>query len=98
MQFVAVCCLEELHDRVRDMKAGLGKENGDPQHDRRESLDAERRLATWLRKRSPHNVLRWFDAHETFEVSGDVRRRKWDTETIKRDRLFLTKLGMKAQA
>ena len=77
------------------MKAALGRENGDPQHDLKENLDAERRLRTWLGKRSLHNVLDWFDAHETFEVSSDIRRRKWGTETTRRDRLFLEKLGMK---
>ena len=98
VQFVAMCYLEELHNRVRDMKAELGRENGDPAHDLKENLDAERKLKTWLEKRSLHNVLRWFDAHETFEVSSDIRKRKWGTETTKRDRMFLEKLGMKVPA
>ena len=95
VQFVAMCYLEELHNRVRDMKAALGRENGDPTHDLKENLDDERKLRTWLGKRSLHNVLDWFDARETFEVSSDIRRRKWNTETTRRDRMFLEKLGMK---
>jgi len=94
VQFVAMCYLEELHNMVRDMKARLGEENGDPKHDTKEVLDAERGLRSWLGKRSLHNTLRWFDAHETFEVSSDIRRKKWSTETTKRDRLFLRELGM----
>lgn len=94
VQFVAMCYLEELHNMVRDMKGTLGRENGDPKHDTKEVLDAEKGLRTWLNKRSLHNVLRWFDAYETFEVSSDIRKKKWSTETTKRDRLFLRKLGM----
>ena len=98
VQFVAMCYLEELHNRVRDMKAELGRENGDPRHDLKENLDAEKKLKTWLEKRSLHNILNWFDAHETFVVSSDIRRRKWGTETVKRDRMFLEKLGMEVPA
>ena len=76
------------------MKAALGRPNGDAAHDAKGNLDAERRLKGWLDKRSLWRTLVWFDAHETVEVSTDVRRRRWNTETVARDRMFLELLGV----
>jgi transposase len=93
-QFVAMCYLEELHERIRKMKDTLGKPNGDPVHDTKGNLDKERKLKAWLKKRSMYRTLLWFDAHETIKVSTDVAKRRWNTETVARDRLFLERLGV----
>ena len=94
VQFLAMCYIEELHRRVREMRATLGRPNGDAAHDAKANLDAERKLKGWLDKRSLWRTLVWFDAHETVEVSTDVRRRRWNTETVARDRMFLELLGV----
>ena len=93
-QFLAMCYIEDLHERVREMKSTLGRPNGDAAHDLKESLEAERGLRRWLEKRSLWRTLVWFDAHDTVEVSTDIRRRRWSTETVRRDRLFLERLGV----
>ena len=94
VQFIAMCYIEELHERIRQMKSVLGKKTGDPEHDTKDNLDKETALKTWLKKRSMFRTLVWFDAHETVEVSSEIRKRRWHTEIIDRDRLFLKKLGM----
>ena len=81
VQFVAMCYIEEIHNRIRDMRGELDVPNGDAAHDSKTNLDAELELKTWLQKRSMHNTLLWFDAYETFEVSTDITKRKWGTES-----------------
>ena len=94
VQFVAMCYVEDLHQRLREMKSTLGRPSGDPAHDLKENLEAERRLKRWLEKRSLWRTLTWFDAHETVEVSRDVSRRRWSTDVVKRDQMFLDLLGV----
>lgn len=36
----------------------------------------------------------WFDAVQETTVDSPVGRARWRTETIERDRLFLTRLGV----
>ena len=76
------------------MKIELGKNSGDPKHDTKANIALELNLKKWLIDTSFANVLRWFDAYETTEVSTAVSKRIWNIETTKRDRLFLEKLGM----
>ena len=93
-QFLAMCYIEHLHERVRQMKAVLGVPNGDAAHDTDTNLEDERKLKRWLDKRALCRTLTWFDGHETIEVSTDIKKRRWNTETVKRDRLFLRLLGV----
>lgn len=94
IQFVALAYEDYLRYRIGKMKAELGKENGDPIHDTKENLTAECNLKKWLAGISFSNILRWFDAYETTKVSTKISNHRWSTETTKRDRLFLEKLGM----
>lgn len=94
IQFVALAYEDYLRYRIGKMKAELGKENGDPIHDTKENLTAECSLKKWLTGISFSNILRWFDAYETTKVSTKISNHRWSTETTKRDRLFLEKLGM----
>lgn len=94
VQFVALAYEDYLRYRIGKMKAELGKENGDPQHDTKTNLAAEQNLKKWLTGISFSNILRWFDAYETTKVSKKISQHRWSTETTNRDRLFLKKLGM----
>ena len=94
VQFVALCYLEFFAEKVQMLKDSLGQENGDETHDTKKQLDDEKKLRTWLENTSLHHVLQWFDTVESTEVSTKQRRRRWNTETTIRDRLFLTRLGI----
>lgn len=94
VQFVALAYEDYLRYKIGKMKAELGKENGDPQHDTKTNLVAEQNLKKWLTGISFSNILRWFDAYETTKVSKKISQHRWSTETTNRDRLFLKKLGM----
>ena len=89
-----MCHVEDLHQRLRELRSQLGRPSGDAAHDLRENLDAERALRRGLERRSLWRTLVWFDAHDTVEVSTDIRRRRWNTETVKRDRMLLERLGV----
>ena len=94
VQFVALGYEDYLRFKIGQMKAELGKKTGDPKHDTKENLALESSLKKWLLDTSFANVLRWFDAYETTMVSTAVSNRRWNSETTKRDRLFMENLGM----
>ena len=94
VQFIAMCYIEDIHERIRVLKSSLAKMNGDSAHDTKEVLDKEKDLKNWLKKRSMFRVLNWFDANETVEVSSEITKRRWNTEVIERDALFLKLLGV----
>ena len=94
IQFVALSYEDYLRFKIGQMKTELGKKTGDPKHDTKEILELESSLKKWLTDTSFSNILRWFDAYETTEVSTTVANRRWNSETTKRDRLFLEQLGM----
>lgn len=94
VQFVAMSYIEELQELLRKMKKSLGKPNGDPKHDTKANLDNEDNVKKWLKHRSLYRVLTWFDAHDTFEVSENIKKTRWNTDVIARDNLFLKLLGM----
>jgi len=94
IQFVALAYEDYLRFKIGEMKTELGKETGDPRHDTKENLTAEVQLKKWLGDISFSNILRWFDAYETTKVSTKISNYRWSTETTKRDRLFMEKLGM----
>ncbi len=67
---------------------------GDPQHDNSETFKKEKTLLNWLNKMSVAKLFDWFDAIQETTVSSKVGKARWKTETIERDRLFLSKLGV----
>ena len=95
VQFIALCYYSWLYNAISALKKSLGKKNGDPRHDLKENLKAEKRLLSWLENKSLHQILLWFDAIETTTVRHNGKVRSWTTELTARDRLFLEKLGMK---
>ena len=38
--------------------------------------------------------LQWFDAIEGVEVSSEITRKRWNTDAIAQDELYLQKLGV----
>ena len=94
IQFVALGYEDWIRFKIGQMKSELGKKIGDPKHDTKKQLELELSLKKWLVDTSFSNVLRWFDAYETTTVSSAVANRRWNSETTKRDRLFLERLGM----
>ena len=76
------------------VKSSLAIPNGDPAHDRSEVFRKEKALLNWLKGMSVAKLFDWFDAIQETTVDSPVGRARWRTETIERDRLFLTRLGV----
>ena len=96
IQFVTLCLYEHLYNKIRHMIQTLGQGTGDPKHDKKSIIDAEKKLKSWLSNESLHFILQWFDSVETTEASSTIKKKRWSTEITKRDQLFITKLGMPA--
>lgn len=94
VQFVALCYYEYFSEELRKLKSVLGKENGDPKHDLKTNLSAERKLLTWLKNTPVYLVLQWFDVVEEVDISTKLKSKRWTTEITERDKMFLSKLGM----
>lgn len=95
VQFVALCYYEYFNEKLRQIKAlNLGEENGDPAHDNKKKLELEQKLRTWLTNTPLYGVLQWFDVVEEATISTQLKKRRWNTEMIKQDHLFLFLLGM----
>ncbi len=96
IQFVCLCYRDYYLKLLSNMKEQLGKKNGDKTHDTKESPKKELELLSWLNNLSIyHQQLTWFDAVDTVLVKTGFLAKRWKTETIERDRLFLSKLGMR---
>lgn len=95
VQFVSLCYYEYLNEAIRQLKAGLAKENGDPEHDTRGNLVMEAKLKSWLGNTPIYLALQWFDTVEEVKVSTKLRNKRWTTEITQRDRMFLEKLGVR---
>lgn len=94
IQFAALSYEDYLRFQISRMKEDLGKGTNEPGHNTKEILGMELKLKKWLEDTSFSNILRWFDAYETTEVSATVANRRWSSEITKRDQMFLKKLGM----
>lgn len=93
VEFVALCYYEFLYQKLREIKAGLGVPPKEGKVNK-EQLTREKKLRSWLENTSLTKILQWFDAIMTTAVSAPVRARRWSTEKIARDQLFLEKLGI----
>lgn len=98
VQFVALCMYQYTENTFEAMKDELGEENGDPKHDLKKVLDSEKALKNWMASRSQVRILNWFDAVDRVEISLKQKTRRWSDPITKRDRLFLSKLGVIAAA
>lgn len=77
--------LQTAVNRVRSRAASLSQDQSLTQ-DARGRYDAVRK---WIEKTPLSQILAWFDCVETVTVKNSVAQRRWTTETIKRDQLFL---------
>lgn len=93
-QFVAMGYEQFLYGRIRKMKSMLAVKTKDPVHDASKTLKAEKALLNWLNKMSLAKILDWFDARQETTVDTKFGRRRWQTEIIERDKLFLKYLGV----
>lgn len=94
VQFVSLCYYEYLSEAIRQLKTGLAKANGDPEHDTKGNLAMEAKLKSWLDNTPVYLALQWFDTVEEVKVSTKLRNKRWTTESTQRDQMFLKKLGV----
>ena len=93
-QFVAYGYEAFFQKELNRVKSSLAVPNGDPEHDKSEVFKKEKALLNWLKGMSVAKLFDWFDAIQETTVDSPVGRARWRTETIERDCLFLTKLGV----
>ena len=94
VQFVSMCYYEYLGNEIRNMKMSLGVKNGNPEHDASANIKLEVKLRAWLEESPIYLILQWFDTVEGVKVSTKLISKRWTTEIISRDKLFLEKLGV----
>ena len=93
-QFVAYGYEAFFQKELNRVKSYLAVPNGDPAHDKSDVFKKEKVLLNWLKGMSVAKLFDWFDAIQETTVDSPVGRARWRTETIERDRLFLTRLGV----
>ena len=93
-QFVAMGYESFFQKELNRVKSSLAIPNGDPEHDNSDTFKKENALLNWLKGMSVAKLFDWFDAIQETTVNTSIGRRRWRTETIERDRLFLTQLGV----
>ena len=68
--------------------------NGDARHDLKQNLKDETTLLKWIKNSSLNEILQWFDAIDLIRLTGKKHQNlNLITETTKRDRMFLEKIG-----
>ena len=93
-QFVAYGYEAFFQKELNRVKSSLAIPNGDPAHDKSDVFKKEKALLNWLKGMSVAKLFDWFDTIQETTVDSPVGRARWRTETIERDRLFLTRLGV----
>jgi len=91
VQFVALCYRCFIMKKIRAVKEMLCK---DEEQKTKERLKLERGLQNWLKQRSLAQIFDWFDCLEETTVKTEAGARRWTTESVARDRLFLELLGV----
>lgn len=91
VQFVGLCYLSKFRRMVDDVSESLGVIKSGMT---KEQLRLEKSLGDWLRGRSTVDIFDWFDCVETTEVNTEAGKFRWSTESIRRDQLFLERLGI----
>ena len=91
VQFVALCYRCFIVKKIKAVKEMLGKNDGEKTASR---LELEKGLLNWLRQRSLAQIFDWFDCQEETTVRTEAGSRRWTTESVARDRLFMELLGI----
>lgn len=93
-QFVAYGYEAFFQRELNRVKNSLAIPNGNPAHDKSEVFRKEKTLLNWLKGMSVAKLFDWFDAVQETTVDSAMGKARWCTESIERDRLFLTRLGV----
>ena len=93
-QFVAFGYEAFFQKKLRELKKSLAVPTGDPKHDKSDTFKKEKALLNWLKGMSVAKLFDWFDAIQQTTVDTNIGRARWRTETIARDRLFLSRIGI----
>ena len=91
VQFIALCYRCFIVKKIKAVKEMLGKDDGKKTAKR---LDLEKGLLNWLKQRSLAQIFDWFDCLEETTVKTGAGGRRWTTESVARDNLFLELLGV----
>ena len=96
IQFVALCYEDCLWQKIKTIKQSLRNDINQSKIDKHDKVLAgkKQKLLTWLNSMSLQDILVWFDAIEMVEVSSQIKERRWNTEVLERDRMFLAMLGV----
>lgn len=92
VQFIALSYRCWLIGKVREIKELLAKRLVEKEK-KSEKSKAEK-LLSWLDNRSLAQILDWFDCIEETTVASKAGEIRWKTESIERDKFFLSLLGM----
>jgi hypothetical protein len=91
-QFISLGYHCFLMKKIKEMRITLGKnETGKT----KALIKLENNLDQWIEQRSLVQILEWFDCIETTNVQTSMGTRRWSTESVARDQLFLEYLGVK---
>lgn len=92
VQFIGLGYRGFLQNRIKQVKEELSRKLPDdaPAEEKR----LREKLIVWLENRSIAQILDWFDCVEETTVVTEAHKRRWTTEVVKRDQLFLRLLGV----
>ena len=98
IQFVALIYEDTLMNEIKRIKNQLESDITRSKITGKDKTTAgkKQKLLTWLNKQSLFTLLSWFDAIEEINVSSQIKAKRWNTEILERDRMFLDMLGVKA--
>ena len=96
VQFVALCYYEFLSEKIRGIKADLGKVSDGSIQKSKQQVKLEKKLKSWLENTPLYLQLQWFDVIEGIQISSKLKSARWATETTAMDKLFLEIMGMTA--
>ena len=91
VQFVGLGYLGRFRRMLEEAAAGLGEPREGATGDR---LKLEKNLKNWLASRSTQDLFDGYDCVETTQVRTKAGRYRWSTESVRRDALFLERLGI----
>lgn len=90
VQFISASYYCFLNHRINELKQSLGQEDGVKSQS---EIKLEKSLLNWLNSVSISQMLEWFDA-VTLQIKSPYASKHITAETMKRDELFLRKLGV----
>jgi len=70
VQFVSLCYYEYFSEEILNLKQSLGLQTGEPDHDKKDVIDAEKKLKFWKNNTTLYLQLQWFDTVESVDVSA----------------------------